>query len=408
MKDKNNILLISEDEQFLKVLASKLLFLRCNDKVVSSNYSEAFTSVDLYMPIVVLVHGTDRDETYDLIKDLRKDKSLCIILVSDSYKPEFILAAYDCGADDFILSSADDFEFVLRIVHNMKHNSVKYLNFRNVRMLEQLGVMDENSGVYNYSSSKQVIENYIDDYLLEKGCFMALSASEKSKANFDVEKLALNVKSIVRVDDVVTYGKGSKVYVLLPNADLNQALVVFNKVKVSCLDEFEICAGISSISDKNFEQIESDALNSLSTALATGMEYSFAQDEQETLDEWLDDDELKKGYKIFRQIFNKKMEKVIAPVFYRLQKTYEDKLFDTEIEQYTDQNQCVFKLINKKQESVLKIVYPGFAKIVISVTHEGLDSPENTEIQIPLTKITQRELVKIVEDFIKDFKKSIL
>ena len=38
---------------------------------------------------------------------------------------------------------------------------------------------------------------------------------------------------------------------------------------------------------------------------------------------------------------------------------------------------------------------------------QGIKS-ENTEIQIPLTKITQRELVKIVEDFIKDFKKSIL
>lgn len=46
----------------------------------------------------------------------------------------------------------------------------------------------------------------------------------------------------------------------------------------------------------------------------------------------------------------------------------------------------------------------GFAKIVIYITHEGLDSPENKEIQLSLTKISQKELITIVEDFIKDFK----
>ena len=111
-----------------------------------------------------------------------------------------------------------------------------------------------------------------------------------------------------------------------------------------------------------------------------------------------------KNYKIFRQIFNKKMEKVIAPVFFRLQKTYEEKLFDTKIEQYTDAEQCVFHLKNQNQDSTLRIVYPGFAKIIVYITHEGLDSPENREIQLALTKISQKELVKIVEDFIKEFK----
>ena len=98
------------------------------------------------------------------------------------------------------------------------------------------------------------------------------------------------------------------------------------------------------------------------------------------------------------------MEKVITPVFYRLQKAWEEKLFNTEIEQYTDGEQCVFHLKNNKQDSTLKIVYPGFAKIIISITHDGLDSPENSEIQLPLTKINQKKLISIVEDFIKDFK----
>ena len=151
--------------------------------------------------------------------------------------------------------------------------------------------------------------------------------------------------------------------------------------------------------------MEHDALRALSEAVSTNVDYVVASDKEDTLDEWLDDSvEMPKNYKIFRQIFNKKMEKVIAPVFFRLQKAYEEKLFDTKIEQYTDAEQCVFHLKNQNQDSTLRIVYPGFAKIIVYITHEGLDSPENREIQLALTKISQKELVKIVEDFIKEFK----
>lgn len=405
MNNKNNILLISDDESFSKILASKIIFLRANDSVVISRFDEALNSVSIYAPNIVLLHGKSEERIFSLIKELRRNEELSIILVSDSYEPEFILAAYDCGADDFILSSADDFEFVLRIVHNIKHNSIKLRHLRNLKLLEQLDVVDRETGIYNYNFAKQVIENYIDDNLLEQGCFIALSPSDSSKIKFDVNLMAQALKNSTRVDDIITYGKGLKFYLLIPKADLNQALVVFNKIKEKCSENFDICAGISLIAHKNFEQMEHDALQALSSALTTNLEYSFAEEKQDTLDEWLDDEALhSKGYKIFRQIFNKKLEKVITPVFYRLQKSYEEKLFDTEIEQYTNEEQCVFSLSNKKQESTLRIVYPGFAKIIIYITHEGLDSPEDREIQIPLTKISQKELVKIVEDFIKEFK----
>ena len=170
-------------------------------------------------------------------------------------------------------------------------------------------------------------------------------------------------------------------------------------------DDFELCAGISGIANKDFKEMEKDALQALSDAMATNAEYVFAQAKEETLDEWLDDTVDKpKNYKIFKQIFNKKLEKVITPVFFRLQKAWEEKLFETEIEQSIGDDMCVFHLKNKKQDSTLRIIYPGFAKIMISITHEGLDSPENKEIQLPLTKISQKELVGIIEDFIKDFK----
>lgn len=407
MNDKNSILLISDDVNLSKVIESKLILLRANDSIVLSDYKDAVSNLKYTNADVVLIHENNSQQvTIDLIKKIRVFKNICIILLVNNYDKDMILASYDAGIDDFTFSSAEDFELVIRTVNNIKHNSVKLQAMRNQKLLEQLNVIDELTGLYNYNYSKQVIENYIDDNLLDDGIFLAIAPSENSKVKFSIEKMAQAVLSSIRVDDTATLGRGAKLYILLPKTSVNGAIVVLNKIKANYGDDFEICAGISSISHKSFDEMEHDALQALSDAVATNAEYVIAQEkEDDTLDDWLiTEDEEPKNYKIFRQIFNKKMEKVIAPVFFRLQKAWEEKLFDTQIEQFTDSEQCVFHLKNNKQDSMLRIVYPGFAKIVIYITHEGLDSPENKEIQLSLTKISQKELIKIVEDFIKEFK----
>lgn len=407
MNDKNSILLISDDDDLSKVIESKLIFLRANDSIVLSGYKDAISNLKYVNSDIVLIHENNSQQvTLDLIKKIRELKNVCIILLVNNYDKDMILACYDAGIDDFTFSTAADFELVIRTVNNIKHNSVKLQAMRNQKLLEQLNVIDELTGLYNYNYSKQVVENYIDDNLLDDGVFLVVSPSENSKVKFSIEKMAHAILSSIRVDDTATLGRGAKFYILLPKTSVNGAIVVLNKIKENYGDNFEICAGISSISHKSYDEMEHDALQALSDAVATNAEYVLAEEkEEDTLDDWLvTEDEEPKNYKIFRQIFNKKMEKVIAPVFFRLQKTWEEKLFDTQIYQFTDSEQCVFHLKNKKQDSMLRIVYPGFAKIVIYITHEGLDSPENKEIQLSLTKISQKELITIVEDFIKDFK----
>ncbi len=407
MNDKNNILLISDDINLSKVIEAKLIFLRSNDFIILSGYNDAISKLKYTNADIVLIHeNSSKNATIDLIKKIREFKNVCIIFIANSYDKDMILACYDAGINDFTFYTADDFELVIRTVNNIKHNSIKLESYRYVQLLEQLNVIDELTGLYNYNYSKQVIENYIDDNLLDDGVFLAISPSENSKTKFSVENMAKAILASIRVDDIATLGRGAKFYILLPKTDVDGAIVVLNKIKENYGDNFEICGGISNISHKSFEAMEHGALQSLSDAIATNTQYVVAQEKEEnTLDDWLvSDDDEPKNYKIFRQIFNKKMEKVIAPVFFRLQKAWEEKLFDTEIDQYTDSEQCVFHLKNKKQDSMLRIVYPGFAKIVIYITHEGLDSPENKEIQLSLTKISQKELITIVEDFIKDFK----
>ncbi len=406
MSDKNSILLISDDKNFAEVLKSKLIFLRKDDAIITSNFDEAEQNLKLSLANIVLVHeSTSKTETSELIKFLRQNKDICIILLANAYNEEFILTCYDIGIDDFAMSNAEAFELVIRVVNNIKHNSIKLQALQNSKILEQLHVTDEATGIYNYNYAQQVIENAIDNNLYKNGIFMVISPSESTKLSFSLEKMSNAISKSVRVNDVVTFGRGARFYIFLPKSDINGALVVLNKIKENYGENIEICAGISGIANKSFSDFEKDALQALSDALATNASYILANDKEETLDEWLEDTENEpQNYKIFKQIFNKKLEKVISPVFFRLQKTWENKLFETEIEQSTSNGLCAFHLKNKKQDSTLRIIYPGFAKIIITITHEGLDSPENDEIQLPLTKVTQKELINIIENFIKDFK----
>lgn len=406
MSDKNSILLISDDKNFAEVLKSKLIFLRKDDAIITSNFDEAEQNLKLSLANIVLVHeSTSKTETSELIKFLRQNKDICIILLANAYNEEFILTCYDIGIDDFAMSNAEAFELVIRVVNNIKHNSIKLQALQNSKILEQLHVIDETTGIYNYNYAQQVIENAIDNNLYKDGIFMVISPSESTKLSFSLEKMSNTISKSVRVNDVVTFGRGARFYIFLPKSGINGALVVLNKIKENYGENIEICAGISGIANKSFSDFEKDALQALSDALATNASYILADDKEETLDEWLEDTENEpQNYKIFKQIFNKKLEKVISPVFFRLQKTWENKLFETEIEQSTSDGLCAFHLKNKKQDSTLRIIYPGFAKIIITITHEGLDSPENDEIQLPLTKVTQKELINIIENFIKDFK----
>lgn len=400
----DTVLLISDDENFFHIIKEKLLFLRKDDRFVFSDFKN-FRN-DLVLADIVLVHDDfARKICLDTVQKIRRNSDKIIILLSNLCDKEFILQAYDCGINDYLSSSVEDFELVIKTVNSIKTNALKQKFLRNQKILTQLGVIDELTGLYAYKYAKQVVENEIESNLLDKGSFLIVAPTETGKIDFSIEKLGQALTNSTRSNDILTLGKGANVYVLLPKTDCNGALVVLNKIKESY--GHELAAGISEITHKSFSELENDCLKALSDALATNAEYVIAEEKFETLDDWLDDTtDDQKSYKIYKQIFNKKLEKVITPAFYRLQKTWEEKLFDTQIEQSVSENGCIFHLKNKYHESTLRIVYPGFAKIVITISHEGLDSPENKEISLALTKITTKELINIVEDFIYDFKYS--
>lgn len=386
------ILLVSDDNDFAQKLDEKLVFLRKNDEIIISDYASALDLIGECS--VVLVHENSTfEQTLSMIKDLRKKKEISIILVANSNNENLILESADLGVDDFILANAENFEFVLRIVHNIEFSALKQLSQGYIKLLKQVNVVDDYSGLFNFDNCQQILKEQ------KNGIFMAISPCDKMK--FSLDEVGFAIKFAIRKNDIAFIGRGSNFYLYLKDTDFEGAKNVFDKINT----KIKINAGVADISGKTLEKFEKEAQDALIEAQKTEQKFVVHQTKENTLDEWLAD--TKSGnYKLFRKLFNTKLEKVITPVFYRLQKSYEDKLKNTEIIQFTTDEQCVFELKNKNIKSSLRIIYPGFAKIIVTIKHEGFDSPENSEISLPLDKITQKELVEIVENFIKEYKET--
>ena len=119
---------------------------------------------------------------------------------------------------------------------------------------------------------------------------------------------------------------------------------------------------------------------------------------------WLDNEKYgQKNFKFFQAAFLKKLENVIAPTFYQVQQVWEERLFNTTIEQSCDENQSLFVLKTQGHESTLKITYPGFAKINIDVFHNFVGLLPKERISLDLNELDETKLGEILVNFIKEY-----
>lgn len=405
----NNILLITNDTSTIETFDDKLVLLREADRLSYCDYEDAPDVIfENNHDIVIVQEHENKEKSLNLIKYI-KDKCPNIILLINSYDRDFVLSAYDEGISDYFSVKSDASEMLIRVINCIKKSNLEKDISRYKKYLKEYGIISDSTGFISQKFAEDICSVEFKNFV-KSGAFIVISPDEEGKANYSSEKMAEAIKKSVRNGDIISNASGTKFYIMLSQSGLNGAVTVFEKIKFELNSQFSIKAGICEIQGAQFSETERKAQCALSDAMINNQEMVIYADKNETLDDWLETEpnESEKNFKLFKQAFNKKLEKVIAPVFYRLQKSYEEKLFNTKIEQYTDETQSVFCLKNPKQESQLKIVYPGFAKIIIYITHAGLDSPENSEITLPLNKITQKELIRIVEDFISEFKMTLV
>lgn len=412
MSSESNIFLISDDDKIVNGLKTKLILLREIDDILITTYSEAMKNIEEIVPKTVLIYcSTEKKECLNLIKAIKtneRTEKTSILLIVEKYEQDFILSAYDENITDYLILNAYDTEILMRTIWCLKKNTDMLTIDKQYNLLEELGVIDKSSGFYTDKYCERIFEIELNRLreLGTKAILMLISAGEESKIKLNTSKLAQAIKNSIRNSDMVAQDTANRFYVLLENTKLNGAFCVWEKIKRAIGEQYKINAGISVIDNKNFEELKNELLSALLEALSANQDLIIVNKEKEsTSDDWLEKiNSAQKNFKLFKQAFNKKLEKVITPVFFQIQKLYEEKLFKTQIEQYSNSDLSSFILKKENQISELKITYPGFSKINIDIIHQGLDSPENKRINLDLTELDESRLTEILEEFIKEFK----
>ncbi|MBR5554732.1 hypothetical protein IKU74_01840 [bacterium] len=409
--ENNKILLISDNSEITQAFIEKLVLLRKFDELAILTDLEFCENVQNYSPSVVfLVESVDREITVqniDLIKKSYENVSIIMIPLEKNY--DFILSMYDRGVCDYIFSDTHPAEVLVKTINAIKLNNQAVLAGRNNSLLASTKAISLDNGFYTENYANELMLNVLDEADSFNSSFMIIACDELDRASFKQDVLADAISVSLRASDFVIQLNSGKFYIYLKNTNELGACVVFNKVKEKLYGQFRIKAGITDIAGRTFKDIEQRASVSLTDAMLGTSDYVTYKD-REVLQSgsWLEEvDEKQKDFKLFKQLFLKKLEKVITPVFYRTQASYEGVLVDTKIEQYSHETQCIFHLKHPHQTSRLTIVYPGFAKAVVYITHSGWDSPGNKEIFLPLKQLTEPVLTDIIEKFINEFRSCI-
>ena len=124
---------------------------------------------------------------------------------------------------------------------------------------------------------------------------------------------------------MVAHDSANRFYVLLEGTQLNGTFCVWEKIKRAIGEKHTINAGISVIDEKDFEALKNELLSALVEASSTNQDLIIVNKEKESSsDDWLEKiNSAQKNFKLFKQAFNKKLEKVITPVFSQTKKLYE-------------------------------------------------------------------------------------
>lgn len=409
----SNIILITNDDDVAINLKPKLILLREIDSILSFNYSDAFTSIKAICPQVALVYcNEEKSDCLKLIREIRSDEELkttSILLITKEYDKDFILSAFDEEITDYLTLNACDTEILMRVIWCLKKKALT-TSLKNINNLcETIGLIDKETGFYTEEYAQKVFD--IELRTLEKfdteSVLMFVSPSQESKAGLNPLLLAHAIKASTRKSDVIAHGSSNRFYILLKQTKLKGAFCVLEKIKRIVGAAYTLTAGAATVRGYTFDELKPKLLNALVESENSKIEMAVVIEEetQTGTDNWMETiNSAQKNFKLFKQAFTKKLDKVIAPVFFQMQKQYEEKLFKIQIEQSCDSNLSSFVLKGDNQVSELRITYPGFSKINIDIIHQGLDSPENRRIGLNLNQLDEKKLTEVLLEFINEFK----
>lgn len=398
----SKIAIVSDSSTILNSIQAKIVLLREDDTIIKCNSSELYkysSTAD-----IILFHVSEiTDITLTAITNIKKNSNVIILLVEE-INPKTLLNAYDCGITDFCNINITNFELLIKII-NAKKSLNQYKTIERLKTsLRDKGVLKPNSDIYEQISDI-VNANFFSEIL--NSSMLAVSIDEISHQKFLLDNVESRLSMILRDSDFIINYAEFKYLIILPKTEIENAAKVFDKLKNKYNLEMKgILFTYTEESAKDLRnKIERLEVERAKSGVNLYIDNAAADYEFETEKDWLSNEltEEHKNYKLFQNIFNKKLESVIEPAFYRTKQKYEKSFPNTKIKYFTDKNRAEFMLINFDKTNSLQIIYKNSAKVTVNIQYSGLDAPENENFEIIFSKLNTRGLMEILDRFINKF-----
>ena len=392
----SKIAIVSDKTTLHQTIQSKLILLRKDDVIIKCDTENAIKSTS--DADIILLHTPDLTEkTIDLITTLKKQTNE-IILILETYNPKTLLNTYDKGIYDFCTINVTNYELLIKIINAKKalKKEKKLETLKNI--LKNKGSLKHYSEVYT-NIADIINGNNIPEF--RNSTILALTLISDNQKNLNINNFENNIP--VRENDIIINYEPSKYLIILPQTSLQNGIPVFNKI--SEYSQTNIKGVIFEYNNENANEIK-NKIKRLETELDNTNEnlltWEFKESE-ETEEDWLNTEitETKKNYKIFQNIYNKKIQSVIEPVFYRTKQKYEKTLKNTKIKYYTDKDRCEFIVVNFERNNTLQINFNNSVLLNINLIFKGLDTPENETSSVSFSDFTTRYLTDLLEEFIQ-------
>ncbi len=416
---ENNVIIISDNKNYADKFAAKILLLRSSDSVGVMDYKKAKTKLNNHRPDLILLHceNTEQLNFIKEVKNFSNVKTASILLISDNRESDFLCRAFDFGIDDFIDEEADETVLNMRIMWCLKKKLLADLTHKKSYLLSLIEVTDKN-GYFQKTYTQMIFEREYKKCLTryDDTIFMILSADIRCKSpqanNIIEDALFKNL----RKSDICGHAPDEKFYLLLYKTDEKGAKKFFQRLNNILPFETSVSAAAIRISSvENFKIAEKSVNKKLIESLTSVNSINFVKTMPKNLPQNSEDTDIaqeksKNGLanvKYLQKDFAKRMEKLISPAFFKMQAIYEPKLFNTDILQVFNSNECRFIIKKENNKSEIVIKYNNGRQIGIEITENFKFKSNKEELSFSQEEFSSDKIENIIQNVAEKFRKNL-
>ena len=425
MNNINTVMIISDKQELVSQISQKLVLLRELDKIKSSTLESAMDLLEEFFPNIIILHCENNNTSaLNLIKSIKKQekyKNLPILFICDNCTREIVIEAFDSGISDVLFTPIIDYELIIRVIWCLKQNEANIENESKIKFLSQIGVIEEETGVYSKDYCNSILKNRISETrnYSQNACILLITPDKN--LNEDRAKYINIIKNSIRLNDTIIEKDNDSFYIYLQKTKLNGAYSVFERIVKNALSS----AGVIEVLNQDYEDIKSAlqkanerAVQNPGSLIVTSEFYSESEKPEINLDfpnNFVEEKEIEKeqieeappqklyaskSVRLFNKMYASKLNVVILPVFNKYSKLIASKYPNLQISSNTGQK-SYFRIAQGNANAILEILYDGVEKVTINVdvVDNGRKRVSENET-IKYTLLSHNKISNILEEML--------